>query len=84
MGKEIELELGYGLLPLLNKKQGSLLEGIKSLRKEHPEIPKVHITDNITLEPKQFCVEKKKYSLESNPEDISCILDAISEYAKNI
>lgn len=83
MEEEIKLELGYELLSLVNKEHGTLLDGITKLRELHPEIPKIRIMDNMNLEPNQFSIGKKKYIFESNPEDISIILDAISEYAKN-
>ncbi|PIE03075.1 MAG: flagellar biosynthesis protein FlhA [Acidobacteria bacterium] len=54
------LEIGYGLIPLVNTKQGSnILERIKSIRKQLAMemgiiVPPVRIRDNLQLRPNQY------------------------------
>ena len=54
------LEIGYGLIPLVNTKQGSnILERIKSIRKQLAVemgiiVPPVRIRDNLQLRPNQY------------------------------
>jgi len=56
------LEIGYGLIPLVNTKQGSnILERIKSIRKQLAMemgiiVPPVRIRDNLQLRPNQYQV----------------------------
>jgi flagellar biosynthesis protein FlhA len=58
----LELEIGYGLIPLVdNQKQGGLLDRIRSLRKQFAlemglVIPSLHIRDNLTLKPGEYAV----------------------------
>lgn len=56
----LSLELGYALCPLVQEKGGAeLLERIKRIRGEAKydigiNIPKIHITDRVTLEPNDY------------------------------
>ena len=56
----LSLELGYALIPLVDKEKGAeLLERISRIRIEarHDiglDIPKIHIQDNMTLEPNDY------------------------------
>jgi flagellar biosynthesis protein FlhA len=58
----LELEIGYGLIPLVdNKTQGNLLERIRSLRRQFATemgliIPSLHIRDNLELKPNEYAV----------------------------
>ena len=58
----LELEVGYGLIPLVDKAQdGSLLGRIKALRKQFAlelgvVIPPIHIRDNLKLKPSEYRV----------------------------
>lgn len=60
----LELEIGYGLIQLVDsKKQGNLLDRIRSLRKQFALemgliIPSLHIRDNLELKPNEyaFCI----------------------------
>ncbi len=58
----IELEVGYGLIPLVDPKQdGELIERIKSLRKQFAldmgfVIPSVRIRDNLQLKPNEYAI----------------------------
>jgi len=56
----IELEVGYGLIPLVDKQQdGTLLGRIKAIRRQFATemgiiIPPIHIRDNLNLNPAQY------------------------------
>ena len=58
----LELEIGYGLIPLVdNKTQGNLLDRIRSLRRQHALqmgliIPSLHIRDNLELKPNEYAL----------------------------
>jgi flagellar biosynthesis protein FlhA len=58
----LELEIGYGLIPLVdNKKPSNLLERIRSLRRQFALemgliIPSLHIRDNLELKPNEYYV----------------------------
>ncbi len=58
----LELEIGYGLIPLVdNKTQGNLLERIRSLRRQFAVemglvMPSLHIRDNLELKPNEYAV----------------------------
>ena len=61
----ISLELGYGLIPLVDKDQSSeLLDRITRIRREAAlelglVVPRIRIVDNMRLEPSQYCVKIK-------------------------
>jgi flagellar biosynthesis protein FlhA len=61
----LSLELGYGLIPLVDKEKGAeLLERVQGVRRQAANdlglvIPKVRIIDNITLEPSEYCFKIK-------------------------
>ncbi|MDR3356322.1 MAG: flagellar biosynthesis protein FlhA [Spirochaetaceae bacterium] len=61
----LSLELGYGLVPLVDKDKGAeLLERVQRLRRESAldlglVIPKIRIIDNMTLEPSEYCLKIK-------------------------
>ncbi|GAB4302619.1 MAG: flagellar biosynthesis protein FlhA [Desulfuromonadia bacterium] len=56
----LELEVGYGLVPLVDAaQQGELLERIKGLRKQFAQkygfvVPPIHIHDNLQLKPNEY------------------------------
>jgi flagellar biosynthesis protein FlhA len=56
----IELEVGYGLIPLVDKQQdGTLLGRIRAIRRQFASelgiiIPPIHIRDNLNLNPAQY------------------------------
>jgi len=58
----MELEVGYGLIPLVDVQQdGSLLEKIKSIRRQFAMemgfiVPPLHIRDNLQLGPNEYSV----------------------------
>ncbi|MDR1324776.1 MAG: flagellar biosynthesis protein FlhA [Treponema sp.] len=57
----LSLELGYGLIPLVDKDKGAeLLERVQGVRKQSAlelglVIPKIRIIDNVLLEPSGYC-----------------------------
>jgi len=59
---DLMLEVGVGLVPLVDAKQGGqLLSRVKSLRKNLAQqlgflVPSIHITDNLTLKDKEYVV----------------------------
>jgi flagellar biosynthesis protein FlhA len=61
----LSLELGYGLIPLVDKEKGAeLLERVQGVRRQSAldlglVIPKVRIIDNIALEPAEYCFKIK-------------------------
>ena len=56
----LELEVGYGLIPLVDEGQGGdLLERIKSIRRQFAQemgiiVPPLHVRDNLQLQPGQY------------------------------
>jgi flagellar biosynthesis protein FlhA len=58
----LELEVGYGLIPLVDTEQGGeLLERIKSIRRQFALemgviVPPMHIRDNLQLKPNQYSI----------------------------
>ncbi len=61
----LELEIGYGLIPIVdNKSQGNLLDRIRALRRQFAIemgliMPSLHIRDNLELKPNEytFCIK---------------------------
>jgi len=61
----LELEIGYGIIPVVdNKGQGNLLDRIRALRKQFATemgliMPSLHIRDNLDLKPNEyaFCIK---------------------------
>jgi flagellar biosynthesis protein FlhA len=59
---ELSLEVGYGLVALVDKNQGGqLLARVKALRQNLAQqlgfiVPPVHITDNVRLKPKEYLI----------------------------
>lgn len=61
----LSLELGYGLIPLVDKEQGAeLLDRITRIRRESAldlglVVPRIRIIDNMRLEPSEYCFKIK-------------------------
>ena len=61
----LSLELGYGLIPLVDKEKGAeLLERVQGVRRQSAlelglVIPKVRIIDNMILDPAEYCFKIK-------------------------
>ncbi len=58
---DLEIEVGYGLIPLVDRSQGGeLLERIRGVRRQLALdmgiiVPPIHIRDNLKLPPNQYC-----------------------------
>jgi len=58
----LELEVGYGLIPLVDEEQGGdLLERIRSIRKQFAQemgiiVPPLHVRDNLQLNPGEYMI----------------------------
>jgi flagellar biosynthesis protein FlhA len=58
----LELEVGYGLIPLVDEAQnGNLLSRIRSIRRQFAldmgvVLPSLHLRDNLQLKPGQYCL----------------------------
>ena len=61
----LSLELGYGLIPLVDRDQGAeLLDRITRIRRETAlelglSVPRIRIIDNMRLEPSEYCIKIK-------------------------
>ncbi|MDH3392374.1 MAG: flagellar biosynthesis protein FlhA [Desulfobulbaceae bacterium] len=61
----LELEVGYGLIPLVDENQnGDLLERIRSIRRQFATdmgviIPPLHVRDNLQLRPDEYVLQVK-------------------------
>jgi flagellar biosynthesis protein FlhA len=61
----LSLEIGYGLIPLVDKEKGAeLLERVQGVRRQSAlelglVIPKVRIIDNMVLDPSEYCFKIK-------------------------
>ncbi len=61
----LELEVGYGLIPLVDEKQdGDLLERIRAIRRQFATemgviIPPLHVRDNLQLKPDEYVLQMK-------------------------
>lgn len=59
----LSLEMGYGLIPLVDKEQGAeLLDRITRIRRESAlelglVVPRIRIIDNMRLEPSEYCIK---------------------------
>jgi flagellar biosynthesis protein FlhA len=67
----IELEVGYGLIPLVDESQGGdLFTRITNLRKQLAldlgiVIPQVHVRDNLQLDPNQYVIKVRGNTIAS-------------------
>ncbi len=58
----LELEVGYGLIPLVDEEQGGdLLERIRSIRRQFAQemgiiVPPLHVRDNLQLNPAEYVI----------------------------
>ncbi|MHC1751741.1 flagellar biosynthesis protein FlhA [Humidesulfovibrio sp.] len=68
---QLELEVGYGLIPLVDEEQnGNLLSRIRSIRRQFAldmgvVIPSLHLRDNLQLKPGEYRVLVKGNSIAS-------------------
>src|SRR5216683_2348804 len=82
---ELGLEVGYGLVALVDEKQnGQLLQRVRALRRHLAVqlgfmVPPVHITDNVKLKPREYVISLRGVEVarwEMQPE---CVLAISSE-----
>lgn len=66
----LSLEIGYGLIPLVDRSQGGdLVDRIKNIRRQIAAelgiiVPPIHISDNLKLQPREYSVLLKDSSVE--------------------
>ncbi len=83
---ELMLEVGLGLVPLVNVKQGGQLLGkVRSLRKQLAQqlgflVPSIHITDNLTLKEREYVIHLRGVEIARWEMRRDCLL-AISSQA---
>ena len=80
MEEKFVLEIGYGLLPLVDKSNHELLDDISYLRKKKLHCPKIHIRDNMTLEPYEISLNQERHVLDDNENLSSQICTLIEQY----
>jgi len=84
---ELSMEVGYGLVPLVDEGQGGqLLQRIRALRKHLAGqlgflVPSVHITDNAQLKPREYVIRLRGVEIARWETQQNCLL-AISAEAK--
>jgi flagellar biosynthesis protein FlhA len=83
---ELMLEVGLGLVPLVDTKQGGMLLGkVRSLRKQLAQqlgflVPSIHITDNLTLKEREYVIHLRGVEIARWEMRRDCLL-AISSQA---
>jgi flagellar biosynthesis protein FlhA len=76
----LSLELGYGLIPLVDRDKGAeLLERVHRIRSESAldlglVIPRIRIIDNMSLEPSEYCFKIKGVDVGRGKIRMSCYL----------
>ncbi|GAB6089844.1 flagellar biosynthesis protein FlhA [Spirochaeta dissipatitropha] len=76
----ISLELGYGLVPLVDKDRGAeLLERVTRIRREAAldlgvVIPRIRIIDNMRLEPPEYCLKLRGVEVGRGAIRLGCYL----------
>jgi flagellar biosynthesis protein FlhA len=82
---ELALEVGYGLVPLVDEAQGGqLLNRIRALRRHLATqlgfiVPSVHITDNLQLNPREYVVRLRGVEIARWEMAQDCLLAISSE-----
>ncbi|MDR1868126.1 MAG: flagellar biosynthesis protein FlhA [Treponema sp.] len=76
----LSLELGYGLIPLVDRDRGAeLLERVQGIRRQSAlelglVIPKIRIIDNIALEPSEYCFKIRGVDVGRGKIRMNCYL----------
>ncbi|RME66343.1 MAG: flagellar biosynthesis protein FlhA [Caldilineae bacterium] len=76
----LELEIGYGLIPLIDPKQGGdLLERVGYIRRQIASelgfvVPKIRIRDNLRLAPQQYVIKLRGEEISSGALQIKSLL----------
>jgi flagellar biosynthesis protein FlhA len=82
---ELALEVGYGLVPLVDARQGGqLLPRIRALRNNLAQqlgfiVPPVHITDNLRLKPREYVLSLRGVEMARWEMQEECLLAISSE-----
>ena len=82
---DLALEVGYGLVPLVDAKQGGqLLHRVRALRRHLAVqlgfvIPSVHITDNLRLKPREYTISLRGVEIARWEMREDCLLAISSE-----
>ena len=77
---ELTLEIGFQLIPLVDEKQGGqMLNRVRSLRRHLATelgfiVPPVHITDNLRLKPREYCVSLRGVEIARWQTEPNCLL----------
>ena len=82
---ELALQVGYGLVPLVDQNQGGqLLQRIRAIRKHLAVqlgfiVPPVHITDNLRLKPREYVIELRGVEVARGEMEENCLLAISSD-----
>ncbi len=77
---ELTLEIGFQLIPLVDEKQGGqMLNRVRALRRHLATelgfiVPPVHITDNLRLKPREYCVSLRGVEIARWQTEPNCLL----------
>jgi len=77
---ELTLEIGFQLIPLVDEQQGGqMLNRVRSLRRHLATelgfiVPPVHITDNLRLKPREYCVSLRGVEIARWQTEPDCLL----------
>jgi flagellar biosynthesis protein FlhA len=77
---ELTLEIGFQLIPLVDEKQGGqMLNRVRALRRHLATelgfiVPPVHITDNLRLKPREYCVSLRGIEIARWQTEPGCLL----------
>ena len=77
---ELTLEIGFQLIPLVDEKQGGqMLNRVRALRRHLATelgfiVPPVHITDNLRLKPREYCVSLRGVEIARWQTEGDCLL----------
>jgi len=85
----LTLEIGYGLIPLVEEEKGELLAKIRAMRKQLAKevgfiVPPIHIRDNIHLRPHEYSFLIRGIEVARNEIMMGYRLAVASEGAENI
>lgn len=77
---ELTLEIGFQLIPLVDEKQGGqMLNRVRAMRRHLATelgfiVPPVHITDNLRLKPREYCVSLRGIEIARWQMEGNCLL----------
>jgi flagellar biosynthesis protein FlhA len=82
---ELTLEIGFQLIPLVDEKQGGqMLNRVRALRRHLATelgfiVPPVHITDNLRLKPREYCISLRGVEIARWQTEGNCLLAVNSD-----